>query len=115
MARIPPSAGRWVVLKMEIGNWKLETANQKLEIGKWELGQPVSSFCFMALIRKRGTGNQKADIRNQKTRLPVSNFQFPVSIFQFLVSPCRPHRPGLTLLRARQILSLVGLRNTGRK
>ncbi|MGA2475536.1 MAG: hypothetical protein ABSF73_02840 [Terriglobia bacterium] len=65
--------GNW---KLEIRNWKLETGNWKLETGNSGSQFPVSSFCFMALIRKRGTG--KSESRNQKLENKAASFQFPV-------------------------------------
>jgi hypothetical protein len=69
----------------------------------------------MLLKRKGVIGNaelhRKSEIRNQKLENKAASFQFLVSGFSMKAAS----GVGLTLPRARQILTLVGLRITGRK
>jgi hypothetical protein len=97
----------------------LETGNQKLENGNWGGQLPVSNFQFLlyGMDAKRGSGNwkmengnRKLEIGNRKIEIGAASFQFLISSFCFMAPGA-----GLTLLRARQILSFVGLRITGRK
>ena len=63
-------------LKLENGNWKLDTRGRKLEISPSSFWFLISSFGF-------SEGNEKPESGNSKTRAPVSSFQFPVYNFKF--------------------------------